>query len=110
MQLLFDQVTRPGVRSRVWWDEVEGTYHNEHIGDVEANIEHAKRASNGDRKPKTGDGTFRHVAHIPPVIALQWLNDGIDVFSRDPDQQRKVKQRLQDPDWRFLRTDGGRRL
>lgn len=110
MQLMFDEVTRPGVRSRVWWDENEGTWHNEHVGDVEPNIEHAKRASNGDRMTPTGDGTFRQVAHIPPVIALQWLNDGIDVFSNDPEMRKKVIRRLNDPEWRYLRTDGGKIL
>ena len=77
---------------------------------VEDNLEHAKRASNGDRITPRGDGTFHLAAHIPAVIALKWLDDGIDVFSSDPEQQRKVKQRLNDPEWRYLRTDGGRRL
>lgn len=107
MQLLFDQVTRPGVRSRVWWDEVEGTYHNEHIGDVEAGIEHAKRAASGDRVGP-GSRDMRHVAHVPPLIALQWLDEGIDVFSDDPEQKLKVRQRLNDADWQWLRTGGGR--
>lgn len=107
MQLLFDQTTRPGVRSRVWWDEVEGKYHNEHVGDVEPNIEHAKRAANGDRIAKTGSD-FRHAAHIPPIIALKWLDEGIDVFSNDPDQKLAVARKLNDPDWAYLRTHTGR--
>jgi hypothetical protein len=106
MQLLYDEPMFGGGRARVWWDENERTYHNEHVADVEANIEHAKRAANGDLAAKTGD-QFRMAAHIPAVIIMQWLSEGIDIFSSDPEQKAKVRRRLNDPDWRYLRTGGG---
>lgn len=54
------------------------------------------------------DGEHHHhrIAHIPNVVIDQWLTeDGIDVFN--PDHADRVWKKLNDPDWKKLRTSEG---
>jgi hypothetical protein len=53
----------------------------------------------------------RHIATIPNVILLRWLNEEyvrgntqLRMFTRQFDEL--VAKKLRDPDWKFLRTDG----
>ena len=46
-------------------------------------------------------------ASIPASVRLKWiLEEGWDWFDagRDPDVARKFRQKLNDPEWRHLRT------
>jgi len=52
----------------------------------------------------------RHVATIPNVILLRWLNEeyargnvALRIFTSE--FQELVARKLRDPEWRFLRTD-----
>lgn len=48
-----------------------------------------------------------HVARIPNLIAMKWLREeGIDIFNKD--HFKKVKQKLNDPEYRYLRTGKAR--
>jgi hypothetical protein len=52
---------------------------------------------------------LRRVASIPASVRLKWLiEEGWDCFSQDPDCQKKLAQRLDDPEWQYLRTAPGR--
>lgn len=51
------------------------------------------------------DHHMHKVAHIPAVVIDAWLAEGIDVF--DPEHADRVWKRLNDPDWRNLRTTEG---
>jgi len=53
----------------------------------------------------SGDRHMHKVAHIPAVVIDQWLAEGIDVF--DPEHADRVWNKLNDPDWRKLRTTEG---
>ncbi len=47
------------------------------------------------------------VANIPNIVIEKWRQElGVNVF--DPNDAKKVKQFLSDPDYRFLRTSPGR--
>jgi hypothetical protein len=48
-----------------------------------------------------GDG-MRHVARIGPDVVAQWLAEGVNIF--DESHWPEVKKRLNDPQWRKLRT------
>lgn len=49
---------------------------------------------------------FHRYAIIPNVVIDKWMNDyGIDVF--DPEHEPRVRNLLNDPDWRHLRTTEG---
>lgn len=44
------------------------------------------------------------VARIPIVIQMKWLTEeGWDCLSPDPGCQAKLKQKLNDPEWSYLR-------
>lgn len=76
--------------------------------DVEDIIERNKRLA---REPQRSDWG-RHVATIPNNILLIWLNEEwargnttIKLFG--PEFDALVARKLSDPEWRYLRTDGG---
>jgi hypothetical protein len=59
-------------------------------------------------EPQRGNWS-RHVASIPNVILLKWLNEehargnsGLRLFTREFDAL--IARKLADPDWRYLRT------
>lgn len=54
----------------------------------------------------------RHVASIPNIITLKWLNEerarGRDIKLFSEEFNELVEQKLRDPDYAYLRTDGPR--
>jgi hypothetical protein len=70
-------------------------------------LDHAKvlRDDTSDRGWCMG-GDFRRVASVPAVVLVEWMNEGIDVFSGD--QQDAIARKLNDPDYFYLRTAPGR--
>jgi len=74
--------------------------------DVEPILERNQRLRG---EPQTSDWG-RHVATIPNVILLKWLNEahaggnsGLRMFTREFDAL--VARKLADPEWKHLRTD-----
>ena len=62
-------------------------------------------ATGGDRYSASRE--LRRVASIPLVVVQLWRDRyGIDLL--DPDHWPAVKRLLGDPEWRHLRTAGGR--
>lgn len=52
---------------------------------------------------------MRRVASIPMTLLYKWMaEEGWDPFSQDPDCQRKLAQKLDDPEYHYLRTAPGR--
>lgn len=77
--------------------------------DVEPILEANKREYNEAASWRPYAGTsMRKVASIPNVVAEQWLREGVNVFSREPEQLRKVAQKLNSNEWRHLRTHPGK--
>jgi hypothetical protein len=61
---------------------------------------------NGISRKQIADGWW-HVACIPVGVQMKWLDDyGVDVLNKD--HFPAVKRLLNDPDWRYLRTNPGR--
>ncbi len=100
MRLRHAEIVLGGLRQTYVDDD--GNVTEQLISDVTPVIDQNKRHANGDHSPIApwlGD----KVATIPLVIAEKWLNDhGIDVFQRE--HWPRVRQLLNDPDWRYLRT------
>ena len=78
----------------------------EHVQDVEPILEHNKLLRTMEQKSDWG----RHVAKIPNVIYVQWLdeehrrgNTSLRLFT--PEFDEIVQKKLADPDWFHLRTD-----
>lgn len=51
---------------------------------------------------------LRKLAEIPNIVAEQWMREGVNIFSGDPEMQKKVRQKLDDYTNRDLRTFPGR--
>lgn len=80
--------------------------HIETYQDVEAILEHNKEL----RKERQKSDWGRHVASIPNVIMVKWLNEewsrgntSITLFG--PEMDALVERKLKDPEWAYLRTD-----
>jgi hypothetical protein len=78
----------------------------ESMQDVEDILERNKALRGEPQKSDWG----RHVATIPNVILVRWLNEehvrgrnDLRLFSSEFDEV--VKRKLNDPDWAYLRTD-----
>lgn len=70
-----------------------------------------ERNSHSDWRPYASgrkDRPLRWVADIPNIVAEQWLKDGVNIFSNDPDMQRKVRLKLDDYTNKKLRTMPGK--
>lgn len=75
----------------------------EHVQDVEDIIERNKALQKETQRSDWG----RHIASIPNVILVRWmLEENVNVLGMSSDEWgRFVKRKLDDPDWRHLRTD-----
>ena len=81
----------------------DGDWAMETIQDVSDVLDFNKAAQN-HIDPTVGDGWARHVAKIPTIFFEKWRNDyGIDIYNRD--HEDAVMRLLDDPEWRWLRTD-----
>lgn len=73
--------------------------------DVEDVLEHNKVLRTMPQKSDWG----RHVASVPTVICLKWLNEewerGHDIKFLSEEWMQLVAKKLQDPSWAFLRVD-----
>lgn len=77
-----------------------------HVQDVEPILEHNKRLRGEDQRSDWG----RHVASIPNVIYIQWLDEehrkgNTDLRLFTPEFDEIVERKLKDPEWAYLRTD-----
>jgi hypothetical protein len=73
--------------------------------DVEPYLDHNKTLRGMDQKSDWG----RHVASIPNIIMVQWLNEawqsGNDVRYLSKEWDTIVAKKLKDPEWAYLRVD-----
>ena len=95
-----------GVRTRVHLDLSDGLIHFERLQDVEPILDNNKRLQNEPQRP----GDLKHVASIPNVVLEKWCNeDGVNIFAfGQAEFARYVTKKLNDPDWRYLKTTDGR--
>jgi hypothetical protein len=92
----------------VSWVETRAHYDDgklifERVQDVEPILDHNKALQNTAQKR----GDFRHIGTIPNVILEKWMNEeGAPVLTMSKDEfARFIRRKLNDPDWRHLRTD-----
>ena len=94
------------METRLTLDRGEGLIVAETVQDVEPILERNKVLRSIEQKSDWG----RHIASIPNVILVKWLNEeyargnvGLRIFSKEFDAL--VANKLNDPDWKFLRVD-----
>lgn len=82
----------------------------ERVQDVEPYLEANKAAYNevSSWRPFAGKNG-RVVADIPNVIIERWMREGFNIFNENtPDYQKKLRQRLNSNEYRYLRVTPGR--
>lgn len=95
------------LKSHIVHDEIEDKLHVAHTQDIAPIIaDNIARSNEIDKHAKYGE-TAR-VASIPMVVVLQWMQEGINVMNPTYEDQKKIKQRLNSPEYAYLRTRGGR--
>lgn len=70
-----------------------------------------ERNSHSDWRPyatRRGGSNLKKVAEIPNIVVEQWLKEGINVFSKDPAMQRRVRLKLDSNEFQKLRTMPGK--
>ncbi len=77
------------------------------VQDVEPILEDNKRLQ---AEPQSRRTPFRHIARIPNVILERWFNEelargNVSLKWGGKEFDAIIKRKLQDPDWKFLRTD-----
>jgi hypothetical protein len=53
-------------------------------------------------------GEMQRVASIPNVVAIQWIQEGINVMAPNKEDLRRMKLKLNSPEYAYIRTGGGR--
>jgi hypothetical protein len=78
----------------------------EHVQDVAPILEWNSQARSDEQRSEWG----RHVARIPNVVYVKWLNEehargntSLRLFT--PEFDALVQTKLDDPEWAYLRTD-----
>jgi len=95
----------PVTKTSEWFDYDEGTdsFSIATEQDLQDTLDYNKELRNEPGHFRGANNEMWHAASIPNIIILKWLNeDGIDVFNKEHWPQ--VKRKLNDPDYRHLRT------
>lgn len=97
-------VSSAGIRH--YWDEQpDGSVVLRSEQDVEAMLDLNKAMAN-ENDGYTPSRDMVRLASIPAIVWLKWLNeDGINAY--DPENADYLMRKLNDSDWRWLRTGGG---
>jgi hypothetical protein len=104
---LLDVDRLTGVREYHRYDAATDTTIIESVQDVAPILERNKALANADGGGWSASRELRRAAAIPAIVILKWRReDGIDVFDRN--HWPAVKRKLNDPEWRYLRTAPGR--
>jgi hypothetical protein len=100
-----------GVKEDFHFDEATGeiTIARTYMGHADpfAQLEKNKQEQIDNPKNQTKDKTFRKVASIPLAVVEMWTA----IYGVDPTAKGNeplLNRLLNDPDWRWLRTDTGR--
>lgn len=97
--------TEGGIRHD-WEDNHDGTYTVHSSQDVETALDLNKAMANHN-DGYSPSREMRRAAHIPNIVLLQWRQEiGSDPLA--PENRAWLLRRLDDPDWRYLRTAPGR--
>jgi hypothetical protein len=93
------------VKTKLTYDHDTDSIVSNRVQDVQPILELNKKEALGDSiyGPTNPASDMRKVASIPLVIIEKWKRElGVDVFNKD--HMPKVKQLLNDPEYKWLRT------
>ena len=97
-------MTNP-VKTKITYDHETDSIVSNRVQDVQPILELNKKEALGDSMygPANPASGMRKVASIPLVVIEKWKRElGVDVINKD--HMQKVKQLLNDPEYKWLRT------
>jgi hypothetical protein len=89
-----------------WRNDGDGNYTILASQDLESTLDFCKDAytHNDGYSPSR---ELRRAMFLPDIIVMKWLNEE-GWYAYDPDCRDKLKQKMNDPDYLYLRTAPGR--
>lgn len=100
----FDPLT--GVKTYHDYDHATQQTVIERVQDVQPFLDANKSLANDAGYMRKGiKQSWMHAATIPNIVQEQWYKEGIDIFNKD--HWRKVRQKLNSPEWKYLKTING---
>lgn len=96
-----------GVETRYYYDNASKKLVIQRLQDVDPQLKAnaVEYNSHGDHKASRYKSHMHKVASIPPGVVEQWLKEGFNVFTAS---DTELRRRLNDPQYRKLRTMPGR--
>ena len=94
-----------GIRTDTYYDPDDDRLTIKREQDVEPYLERNKKAYNENAGFKD---ELTEVAFIPNIIVEQWFREGFNIFDPSPEARKKLKEKLNDPQYRYLRTRPGK--
>lgn len=94
------------VYDKVIHDEHNDTLTIAHSQDVSAALKQNKIAR--DKAEGKRMGEMQRVASIPAIVVIQWMQEGINVMAPNREDLKRMKKKLNSPEYKYLRTGGGR--
>jgi hypothetical protein len=95
------------LKAHIQHDEMDDKLHIAHAQDVSPIIRSNRKSFNASEKSdKWGD--WNRVASIPAVVVMEWMKEGINVMAPTYEDQKKIKKKLNSPEYAYLRTRKGR--
>lgn len=95
-----------GIVTHSFYDPEQDQFVRERVQDVEPLLDQNKRLYND--APTRFNGELMEVADIPMVVVEQWFKEGLNIFKSDPDTRKRIREKLNAPDFRLFRTRPGR--
>lgn len=94
------------VNASLHHDESEDKLHILHSQDVSGVLAENKRARDLAQGQRMGE--MQRVASIPAVVVIEWMKEGINVMAPNREDLKRMKKKLNSPEYAYLRTGGGR--
>jgi hypothetical protein len=92
---------------RWYWDEDTETMHIKNTFEIGDILEHNKAAAAASLDSRYGNQMMHHVAEIPNVFIVKFMQEhGINLTeaNQSPENSKKLRRLLDDPEYRFLKT------
>jgi hypothetical protein len=99
----YDELT--GVET--WLEVADGKATYQTRQNIAPILEQNKELFNDEGYKKRGiKSGFYHAARIPEAVVLKWMQEGVNIF--DKNATKAIERKLNDPEYRYLRTSSGR--
>lgn len=95
---LLDYDALTGIETWHHYDSLTDESIVESKGDATHGLDHATYLRNTESERKV-DKEFRHYAHIPPSVLVQWHGMGVDTSNAD-----ELVKMVNRPEWAYLKT------